>query len=93
MLRAAIALLYSAAAATTRPVTVVSPCECLDAHGKGRWAVKTDSSLPPTDATAIPAVTPGDVFSWPGIDTRLTWHQSAPESKTNGSLLLAPLSL
>jgi hypothetical protein len=32
----AIALLYSAAAATPPPVTVVSPCECRDAHGKAR---------------------------------------------------------
>src|SRR5437773_646293 len=69
---AAIALLCSAATATSPPVTVVSPCECLDAHGKGRWAVKTDSSLPPTDASTIQAVMPSDVFNWPGIDAPLT---------------------
>jgi hypothetical protein len=51
-----------------------SPCECLDAHGKGRWAVKTDSSLPPADASTIQAVVPSDVFSWPGIDVALTWQ-------------------
>jgi hypothetical protein len=68
------ALLCSAATATPPPVTVVSPCECLDAHGKGRWAVKTDSSLPPTDASAIQAVVPSDVFSWPGIGEPLTWQ-------------------
>src|SRR5205809_5745249 len=69
---AAIALLCSSAAATQPAVTVVSPCECLDAHGKGRWAVKTDSSLPPTDASAVQAVMPSDVFGWPGIDVPLT---------------------
>jgi hypothetical protein len=70
----AIALLYSAAAATLPPVTVVSPCECRDAHGKGRWAVKTDSSLAPTDASAIQAVTPSETYGWPGIDVPLTWQ-------------------
>jgi hypothetical protein len=35
------------AAATQPPVTVVSPCECRDNHGKGRWAVKNDPSTPP----------------------------------------------
>ncbi len=36
----AIALLYSAAAATLPPVTVVSPCECRDAHGKAPLGIK-----------------------------------------------------
>jgi hypothetical protein len=60
------------ARATPPHVTVVSPCECQEAHGKGRWTVKTDSSLPPADASAIQAVVPRDVFSWPGIDVQLT---------------------
>jgi hypothetical protein len=71
---AAVALFCSAAAATPPPVTVASPCECLDAHGKGRWAVKTDSSLPPADESTIQAVLPSDVFGWPGIDVQLTWQ-------------------
>ena len=71
---AAIALLCNAAAADQPPVTVLSPCECLDAHGKGRWAVKTDLSLPPTDANAVQTVVPSDVFSWPGIGEPLTWQ-------------------
>src|SRR6266576_2366113 len=47
------AVLCCAATATPPPVTVISPCERLDAHGKGRWAVKTDSSLPPADASTL----------------------------------------
>jgi hypothetical protein len=34
--------------------------------------VKIDPSLPPTDATVIQAVTPSDMFSWPGPDVYLT---------------------
>jgi hypothetical protein len=68
----AIAFLYSLAVAERPPVTVASPCECRDNHGKGRWAAKTDSSLPPADARAIQVVTPSDIFSWPGPDMHLT---------------------
>jgi len=49
----AVALLCSMAAAASEPITCDSPCECHNANGKGRWAVKTDSSLPPTDASVI----------------------------------------
>ena len=63
----AIAFLWSTAAAEPPPVTVVSPCECQDSHGIGRWAVKIDPSLPPTDASAIQSVTPSDIYGWPGI--------------------------
>src|SRR6266550_4374669 len=38
-----------------------------DSHGTGRWAVKIDPSLPPTDASAIQSVTPSDIYGWPGI--------------------------
>jgi hypothetical protein len=69
---AAIAFLCSAAAATSPPVTFESPCECRDAHGKARLAVKNDPSTPPADASAIQAVTPSDIFSWPGPDVHLT---------------------
>jgi hypothetical protein len=34
--------------------------------------VKIDASLPPTDANAIQAVTPSDIYSWPGPDVPLT---------------------
>ena len=69
---AAIAFLCSAAAATKPPVTFESPCECRDNHGEHRWAVKNDPSTPPVDASAIQAVTPSDVFSWPGPAEHLT---------------------
>jgi hypothetical protein len=70
---AAIVLVCSTAmAASQPPVTFESPCECRDNHGKARWSVKNDPSTPPTDANAIQAVTPSDVFSWPGPDVHLT---------------------
>src|SRR6266487_3277926 len=68
----AIAFLCSTAPATTPPVTFESPCECCDNHGEHRWAVKNDPSTLPTDASAIQAVTPSDVFSWPGPAEHLT---------------------
>ena len=53
----ALAFLWNTAAAEQRPVAVVSPCECRDAHGKGRWAIRNDPETPQTDASAIQAVT------------------------------------
>jgi len=67
MFAIAIAFICSAAAAE-QPVTIVSPCECMDNHGKGRWAVKNDPSTPPADAGAIQAVTPSDIFTSPQPD-------------------------
>src|SRR5215510_4065286 len=66
------ALVCSTAAAAPEPVTCDSPCDCHDAYGEGRWSVKTDASLPPTDASAIQAVTPSEMFSWPGPDAPIT---------------------
>ena len=74
---AAIALLCTAA--TSPPVTCESPCSCHDNHGKARVSMKNDPSPPPTDASAIQAVTPSDMFSWPGPVARLT-----PQSKRTG---------
>src|SRR5262245_32964642 len=37
-----------------------SPCECLDNHGKHRSEEKNDPAVPPTDASAIQAVTPSE---------------------------------
>jgi hypothetical protein len=68
---AAIALACVTAAAAPL-VTYESPCECRDAHGKHRWSVKIDPSLPPADAKAIQAVTPSDIYSWAGPDVPLT---------------------
>src|SRR4029453_1956642 len=60
-----VAWLCSTAAAAPL-VTYQSPCECLDNHGKHRWAEKNDPALPPSDASAIQAVTPSDIFNWQG---------------------------
>src|SRR5947207_5747929 len=70
----AVAVLCSAAAASSPPVTFESPCECHDNHGEHRWAVKNDSSTPPTDASAIQSVTPSDIYGWAGIGVQLTWQ-------------------
>jgi hypothetical protein len=48
------------------PVTFKSPCQCHHNHGEHRWSVKNDPSLPPTDASAIRAVTRSDIYSRPG---------------------------
>src|SRR5215472_11506364 len=62
---AATAFLFSVA--TAAPLgTYQSPCECLDNHGKQRWAEKNDPEQPPTVASAIQAVTPSDIFNWQG---------------------------
>ena len=66
------ALFCSTAVAAPEQTTCDSPCDCHDAHGEGRWSVKTDPSLPPTDANAIQAVTPSEMFGWPGSDAALT---------------------
>src|SRR5215831_8715865 len=70
------ALVCSTAVAATESTAPESmtcdlPCDCHDAYGEGRWSVKIDTSLPPTDASAIQAVTPSDMFSWPGPDVPL----------------------
>jgi hypothetical protein len=83
LLGVALVVLSGIAAATPPPVTVVSPCECQDAHGKGRWTVKNDPSTPPTGANAIQAVTPSDMFYWPGIDVQLTWQSERTGIENN----------
>jgi len=79
----AVAVLCSAAAASSPPVTFESPCECHDNHGEHRWAVKNDSSTPPTDASAIQSVTPSEVFSWPGTHVHLTQHSERTGREQN----------
>lgn len=68
----AVVFLCNTAAATPQEVTCESPCSCSSAHGKGRWAVKTDPETPPTDTSTIQAVTPSDIFSWAGPDVHVT---------------------
>jgi hypothetical protein len=72
----AVAFLCSTAAAAPL-VTFESPCECVDNHGKQRWAEKNDPAQPPTDATAIQTVTPSDIFNWQGP----TEHLSASSAR------------
>src|SRR5215472_15551806 len=67
-----VALVCSTAAPAQEQVTCDSPCDCQDAHGEARWSVKTDPSLPPTDASAIQTVTPSEMFSWHGPDAPIT---------------------
>jgi hypothetical protein len=76
---AVVFLCNTATAAPQPPVTFESPCACRDNHGKARLPVKNDPVLPPTDTNAIQAVTPSDMFSWPGPGVRLT-----PQSKRTG---------
>ena len=62
---AAIVLVCSTTAAAPL-VTFEWPCECRDNHGKHRWSEKNDRTLPPTDTSAVRAVTPSDIFNWQG---------------------------
>jgi len=63
----AIAVAFLSTTAAAAPlVTYESPCECRDNHGKQRWAEKNDPAPPPTDANAIQAATPSDIFNWQG---------------------------
>jgi hypothetical protein len=79
----AVAILCSGARAEQPPVTIVSPCECRDAHGKGQWAVKNDTSLPPTGPSAIQAVRLSDVDAWPWIGIELNWQSERAERENN----------
>jgi hypothetical protein len=65
MVTIAVAFLCSTAAAAPL-VTYQSPCDCLDNHGKQRSAEKNDPASAPTDASAIQAVTPSEMFNWQG---------------------------
>jgi hypothetical protein len=75
------------AAANSPPVTFESPCECRDAHGKGQWAVKNDTSLPPTGPSAIQAVRLSDAYAWPWIGIELNWQSAHTERENNWSSL------
>ena len=64
---AILAVVFLCGVASAAPlVTYESTCECRDNHGKHRWSEKNDPALPPTDASAIQAVTPSDIFTWQG---------------------------
>jgi hypothetical protein len=84
---AAVAFVCGTATATSPPVTFESLCSCRDNHGKGRWAVKNDPSTPPTDTSAIQAVTPSDIFSWGGPDVHLTGQSGRTGIESNWYML------
>jgi hypothetical protein len=71
------------------PIVFCTPCECRDAHGKARVAVKNGPSLPPADANAIQAVTTSDIFSWPGPDIHLTGRSERTGIENNWYALTA----
>ena len=83
----AVAILCRGATAEQPPVTIVSPCECRDAHGKGQWPAKNDTSLPPTGPSAIQAVRLSDVYAWPWIGIELNWQSERTERENNWSSL------
>jgi hypothetical protein len=56
MFTIAVAFLCGAAAARSPPVTFESPCECRDAHGKGRFEVQRLVTFHSYDAR-VPAKT------------------------------------
>jgi hypothetical protein len=65
------------------PVTFDSPRGCHDNHGEHHWSVKVDPSLPPTDVSAIQAVTPSDVYGWPGMAEPLTMQSERTGIENN----------
>jgi hypothetical protein len=45
--------------------------------------VKNDAATPPADASAIQAVTPSDIFSWPGPNVHLTGQSQRTRIEKN----------
>jgi hypothetical protein len=45
--------------------------------------VKNDPSTPPADASAIQAVTPSEIFGWPGPDAHLAQHSERTGREQN----------
>src|SRR4030095_3242186 len=83
---AAIVLVCSTARGTQPVVTTVSPCECRNNHGEGRWAVKNDHSIPPTDSSTIQSVTPSDMYGWPELAFTSTGNLSVSDARIIGIL-------
>ncbi len=57
--------------------TFTSATTCGGAHGVARWTVKTDPSRPPADKSQIKAVTPSQMYAWPGVGTKVKLGQSS----------------
>jgi hypothetical protein len=61
----------------TTTTTFSSPTTCNGAHGVARWAAKIDSSRPPADKSQTKAVTPSQMYAWPGVGTKIKLAQSS----------------
>ena len=57
------ALFCRTAVAAPEPVACDSPCDCHNAHGEGRWSVKTDASLPPDCESRFTGLAVADLVS------------------------------
>jgi hypothetical protein len=62
-----LAVVSASSAPTKQVVTFVSACTCKGDHHKDRWTAKTDPALPPSDKSKITAITPSQIFQWPGV--------------------------
>ncbi len=74
---------FCGAAEPISPTEFESPCDCQGNTGKTRLAVKEDPSSPPADASAIEAVTPSDIFTWPRPNAHLTAHSERTGIENN----------
>ena len=48
------------------PASFSAACVCNGTFGVDRWTAKTDPQQPP-DKSKIPAITPSQMFAWPGV--------------------------
>jgi hypothetical protein len=75
--------LFPADAATAKKTTTFSsPTTCNGAHGVARWAAKVDKERPPTDKSQIQAITPSQMYAWPGVGTKSKLGQSSKRIPT-----------
>src|SRR5262249_42582233 len=54
------------------PVSFDSPTECHGAHGAWRWAVKTDTHLPPASIAQDHRIKPSDMAGWGAPDREVS---------------------
>jgi hypothetical protein len=57
-------------ATTKQTVRLASPCQITGQHGIDRWPAKTDAERLPTDKSEITAITPSQMFAWPGVGAK-----------------------
>ncbi len=61
----------SASSATKEKTTLSSSTSCGGAHGVARWVAKIDAERPPVDKSQIAAITPSQMYAWPGVDKKI----------------------